>query len=228
MPQSELDKIYQGTPSSAVFDPRRTTTASIPKFTDDPRIVALPGWDVNVTREWRHIVIHHSASATGSAAAFDKAHKDRGWEGLGYHFVIGNGTGSGDGAVEVGFRWRQQEDGAHAGNSEYNKHGIGICLVGDFENGAQPSAAQWASLRQLVRFLQVKTGVPTSEIIGHCNVPDKKTLCPGHIDLAAFRESLGGGAIGVPIYQTPVVRAASPSKPVRLARSPNASGAAMP
>ena len=183
-------------------------------------IRADPAWDVQVTREWRHIVVHHSASAIGSASIFDKAHRERGWDGLGYHFVIGNGSASGDGEVEVGYRWRRQMQGAHAGNAEYNQAGIGICLVGDFEHGnSRPSAAQMASLRRLVRFLQVKTGVPTSEVVGHENVPGKQTQCPGkNFDLVAFRASLGGGAIGVP-YQFTRESTPPPASPVRLARS---------
>jgi len=68
-------------------------------------------------REWKYIVIHHSASASGCAAEFDRYHREkRGWEnGLGYHFVIGNGSGAGDGQIEIGNRWVKQIDGAHAG-----------------------------------------------------------------------------------------------------------------
>src|SRR4051812_248280 len=39
-------------------------------------------------RPWRWIVIHHSASPSGSMAIFDKEHKAKGWDGVGYHFVI--------------------------------------------------------------------------------------------------------------------------------------------
>src|SRR5205809_827024 len=83
--------------------------------------------------------LRDAGSASGSAAEFDKYHRSKGWDGLGYHFVIGNGTGSGDGQVEVGYRWKRQMVGAHAGNAEYNQRGIGICLVGDFQNGHNPT-----------------------------------------------------------------------------------------
>src|ERR1043165_7697894 len=148
-------------------------------------------WSVPISRQWRHIVVHHSASPTGSAASFDRAHREKGWDGLGYHFVIGNGTGSRDGQVEVGYRWTQQMQGAHAGNYEFNQHGIGICLVGDFEKGGPPSAAQMHSLRSLVAFLQARCSIPTNEIIGHGNVPGRNTECPGrYLDMMAFRGSL--------------------------------------
>ena len=87
-----------------------------------------------------------------------------------------------------------------------------------------------ASLHSLVRFLQVKTGVPTCEVVGHDNVPGKKTNCPGrNLDLFAFRESLGGGsrAIDVPIRYTPSAPALS--RTVQTARSTaTRGGAALP
>src|SRR5438093_11294418 len=65
-------------------------------------------------RAWRWIVIHHSASESGSMAVFDKEHRAKGWDGVGYHFVIGNGTNSRDGQIEVTPRWPIQKWGAHA------------------------------------------------------------------------------------------------------------------
>lgn len=227
-PQSEIDDAYRLPALSIPRSIERPVSAVPYAPVDNEAIVrADPSWDVQVTRDWRHIVVHHSAGAVGSASIFDKAHRERGWDGLGYHFVIGNGSASGNGEVEVGFRWRRQQAGAHAGNAEYNQAGIGICLVGDFEHGGRPSAAQMASLRALVRFLQVKTGVPTSEVVGHGNVPGKSTECPGkNLDLFAFRASLGGGSIGVPIQYTRESAPASVS-PVRLARGVRG-GAAVP
>jgi len=130
-------------------------------------------------RPWRFIVIHHSATATGSAGEFDRMHKAKGWDELGYHFVIGNGTGSGDGEVEVGSRWPKQKHGAHTkvtGHPEYNDVGIGICLVGNFDV-TRPTEAQMQSLARLVRFLMDRYDVPRSRIYGHGQL--KPTDCPG-------------------------------------------------
>jgi len=131
-------------------------------------------------RAWRYIVVHHSASRSGSAAVFDNWHRNGNhWDELGYHFVIGNGTKSGNGEVEVGSRWPKQKHGAHCkvGSDEtYNETGVGICLVGDFER-TRPSTAQMASLAQLVDFLAARYEIPDSRIIGHRDVDD--TRCPG-------------------------------------------------
>ena len=130
-------------------------------------------------REWTWIVIHHSATAAGGAAAFDKAHKAKKWDGLGYDFVIGNGTDTGDGEVEVGYRWPIQAQGAHAYTPDelFNKHGIGICLVGNMMDHP-PTAKQTKSLERLVAYLADTYGIRQSNIIGH-KMTGKQTDCPG-------------------------------------------------
>jgi N-acetyl-anhydromuramyl-L-alanine amidase AmpD len=138
-------------------------------------------WEVGGAQQpWRWIVVHHSASDTGSAAAFDAFHrKVRHWDELGYHFVIDNGGGAADGLVEVGSRWPKQKYGAHCrvgDNEEYNNFGIGICLVGNFDK-RRPSAAQMASLARLVEYLAYRYNIDDRHIIGHGMVDD--TRCPG-------------------------------------------------
>lgn len=129
-------------------------------------------------RHWKHIVLHHSASAHGNALEFHRFHQEaRGWDGLAYHFVIGNGHGSRDGEIEVGYRWSDQTHGAHAGNTEYNQYGIGICLVGDFE-ASDPTPAQRESLRALLRWLMRTCTIPATEIVRHKDVREG-TECPG-------------------------------------------------
>ncbi len=138
-------------------------------------------------RPWKWIVIHHSATATGGAAAFDKMHKAKGWDGLGYDFVIGNGTDTGNGQIEVGFRWTQQLDGAHAKtpDNDFNKLGIGICLVGNFDE-TNPSPQQMASLAKLVGYLEKTYRITPDRILGHGDT--KITACPGrHMNLAIVR-----------------------------------------
>jgi len=138
-------------------------------------------WDCANPRPWKYIVIHHSATAVGSAAAFDRNHRARGFDELGYHFVIDNGRGGGDGLVEVGSRWRLQKWGAHCGGTpgnEYNNYGIGICLVGDFSD-TMPSAAQLASLHRLVVYLMDTYKIPPENVIGHRDAPKARTACPG-------------------------------------------------
>ena len=138
-------------------------------------------WDVaGQQRPWRWIVVHHSASRRGSAALIDNYHRNgKHWDELGYHFVIGNGSASGNGQTEVGSRWPKQKHGAHTkvGQDEtYNDYGIGICLVGDFEK-TRPSAEQMDGLARLVDYLAARYRIDDAHIIGHGDVDDTK--CPG-------------------------------------------------
>src|SRR4051812_31599948 len=70
------------------------------------RITREPGWvPPTPSRKWTCVVIHHSGTEVGGARRFDRAHRSRGWDELGYHFVVGNGSDTADGQVEVGPRW---------------------------------------------------------------------------------------------------------------------------
>ncbi|HHT9135977.1 MAG TPA: peptidoglycan recognition protein family protein [Candidatus Wunengus sp. YC60] len=163
-------------PEFTVKPRESTTTAVKPPKRVEPYIVSQ--LNHYFVRDWRYIVIHHSATESGSAAEFDRYHREkRGWEnGLGYHFVIGNGNGSPDGEIEIGNRWITQIDGAHAGVEEYNHYGIGICLVGNF-NQSRPTAAQMASLSELVEYLQHRCHITAENVIMHRHC--RQTDCPG-------------------------------------------------
>ena len=144
-------------------------------------------------RDWRYVVIHHSATGSGGAAAFERYHVYvQKWDSLGYDFVIGNGTQTGDGEIEVGPRWRSQREGAHAGVAEYNDRGIGICLVGDF-NVHTPTERQMSSLRLLADCLIQRYEIPPERVIGHRNCTGAATDCPGRrFPLTELRASLHG------------------------------------
>ena len=135
--------------------------------------------DAPLKRKWGYIVIHHSSTAAGSEAAFHRHHRDvRGWDGIGYDFVIGNGNGARDGLVEVTYRWERQLVGAHAGAKLYNEQGVGICVVGDLEKG-HISAKQLEALVGLINYLQKRCKIPTTNIVGHCHIRPGGTKCPG-------------------------------------------------
>lgn len=131
-------------------------------------------------RPWRYIVIHHSDDHEGCFAKYDRVHLQKGWEnGCGYHFVIGNGTQSGDGEVEVASRWVRQIQGAHAktDDNRFNDYGVGVVLVGDFERGGRPSARQYESLVRLTKWLMARYGVTPDRVLRHSDC--KSTACPG-------------------------------------------------
>ncbi len=140
-------------------------------------------------RAWRYIVIHHTATPSATIEAIERNHVGRGFEGVGYHFVINNGRapGTADGEIIPTDRWIEQRAGAHAKVSrhpEFNLEGIGICLVGNFEQ-KPPTAAQMASLEMLVLALCDRYGIGLDSVVGHGEL--KNTKCPGRLfPLEAF------------------------------------------
>lgn len=147
-----------------------------------PAIVENPWKPLVPVRDWNYIVIHHTASSSGSVESIHEAHlkrKDKSgnpWQGIGYHFVIGNGSGMSDGAIEPTFRWHEQMHGAHAGSGDHNQHGIGVCLVGNFEE-TSPSPEQLAAVKRLVGILKNAYDINSDGVIAHRDV--KATACPG-------------------------------------------------
>ena len=140
-----------------------------------------PSWVPSIAeRSWKYIVVHHSDDTSGCCAKYDSVHRGKGWEnGCGYDFVVGNGTQSGDGEIEVGPRWARQIQGAHAktADNRYNEAGIGIVLVGDFEHGGKPTARQYEALVRLTRWLMSRYGIGADAVLRHGDC--KSTACPG-------------------------------------------------
>jgi N-acetylmuramoyl-L-alanine amidase len=134
---------------------------------------------------WQYIVVHNSGTRQGNAAAFDYYHRHirRMQNGLAYHFVIGNGTSTGNGQIEVGDRWRRQINGGHVHSDYLNNIALGICLVGDF-NRDQPTRAQLDCCEELIRYLRQRCGkvgdhYPIVKPHREMNPPRWATDCPG-------------------------------------------------
>jgi len=120
---------------------------------------------------WRTITLHHSATKEGNAQSFDRNHRRRGMGGLFYHFVIGNGEGSKDGGIEVGWRWKKQVEANRPVD-------IQICLVGDF-SCQSVSSEQFGSMVKLIKVLEEEYLIPVSNIRIHRSIHAKPTECPG-------------------------------------------------
>ena len=120
-------------------------------------------------RQIKYTVVHCSDSSPYwdiGAAEIDKWHKERGWDGIGYHYVIRR-----SGVLEKG---REQETvGAHV--LGYNANSLGICLVGGWHGKFDYTRFQMSVLELLLGTLE--TEHPESLVVGHYNLDMKKT-CP--------------------------------------------------
>ena len=120
---------------------------------------------------WFTITVHHSGTLQGAARAFHRNHLHRRMGGLFYHFVIGNGTETSNGSLEVGWRWQRQVK-ANRPND------IQICLVGDF-NRQYVSDAQFSTMVNLIQVLREEYNIPIGGIRKHEDIKGKHTECPG-------------------------------------------------
>lgn len=181
------DHIYPGqrlkVPSGPVAAPVPDLAASVQRAID--RAPVRKG-------RWKYIVVHHSATAMGSAKGMDAYHRNKRHmeNGLAYHFVIGNGRGMKDGEVFVGKRWSKQLQGGHLSKESLNQVSIGICLVGNFNNSA-PTRKQIDSLEALLDALMRRCAVKVSAIQTHKQIQPKHTECPGRrFNLKAVKRQL--------------------------------------
>ncbi len=125
------------------------------------------------------IIVHCSATLPGqkcNARIIDQWHRQRGWKGIGYHFVV-----LPDGTVEAGRPI--DETGAHCiGDRKHpnmNPVSIGVCYVGGLDQDGQPAdtrtEAQKRSLRQLIQGLRYT--YPQAKVYGHRDF-DSRKACP--------------------------------------------------
>ena len=124
------------------------------------------------------IVIHCSAvrpDQTSSAKEIEKWHKDRGFNGIGYHYVIRR-----NGEIEPGRPESVIGAHCHVKGQNHNKHSIGVCYEGGLDIRGQPAdtrtAEQKAAMRQLLEDLHRR--YPRAVIVGHHDLyPPKPCPC---------------------------------------------------
>lgn len=151
------------TPLEVNFTAPRTSWHHLDEATRS--LVAL-GARKSASTEWHRILLHGSGSARGDAADLDRRHRRlRGLrDGLAFHFVIGNGTGSRDGQIEIGARWTKGSATPSLADQGLGDSTISVCLIGDF-SAAPPTRAQLEALDELADYLAMTTG--TVPVAGH-------------------------------------------------------------
>ena len=124
----------------------------------------------NITK----IIVHCSATPEGknfTVKQIDACHRQRGFNGIGYHFVIYL-----DGSVHVGRALAKA--GAHC--KGYNAHSVGVCYIGGVAtDGKTPkdtrTDAQKASLVKLIT--ELRQQFPNASVHGHREFANKACPC---------------------------------------------------
>ncbi len=121
------------------------------------------------------IIIHCSDSGWGDVAEIDKWHKERGWDGIGYHFVVLNGMPKNnsynqglDGMIQYGRSL--DKPGAHTLGQ--NSSSIGICMIGK----KKFSILQFKSLAILCKSIIHQYKMQSYDVCGHYDFSSK--TCP--------------------------------------------------
>ena len=147
---------------------------------------------VTEQREWTSIVIHHLGQPAGSPESLDRAHRNSGLSGLGYHFLIGNGNGLDDGDVHIGYRWLDQTAGARPSSvdpTQWDEGVISICLVGN-GNRRPFTEQQLIHLSYLVQRLQLVSSIPPSRVLLAHEIGSRATSPGKYFAEAQFRGQL--------------------------------------
>ncbi len=114
-------------------------------------------------RKITEIIVHCTATQEGvpvTVEQINKWHKQRGWSGIGYHYVIDL-----EGNIHKG---RSVEImGAHA--KGHNLHSIGVVYVGGLDKNMKPKDTRNELQKvALIKLLEdLKTKYPTAVILGH-------------------------------------------------------------
>lgn len=132
------------------------------------------------------LVVHCSASnpkTNPTVQDIDKEHRERGFQCIGYHYVIRK-----DG--DVWFGRSHEVVGSHVEN--WNHNSVGICMVGGVDGNIKPlnnfTAAQFASLKTLLADL--RKIYPKAVIQGHRDFPQVSKACPS-FDAKAWAKTEG-------------------------------------
>lgn len=135
-----------------------------------------------------YLIVHHTERNDDFPAFIEFRHTHyRGWDAIGYHYLIGNVRPyTKNGEIYTG---RSEEfEGAHT--LGHNKNSLGICLIGNFDE-VVPSKEQFDSLFSLLGQKMIQHHVPVENVMGHNEFVGVKKSCPGKfVDMDHVRSVL--------------------------------------
>ena len=139
-----------------------------------------------ILEDIKYLIVHHTSQSYDFPEFIRFRHKIiRGWDDIGYHYVIGNGRlFTKDGKIYQGHP--ENMEGAHS--LGYNLNSLGICMVGDFDRD-HPTEQQLHSLVDLLYEKSVQYEISLGNILGHNEIPNVTKSCPGkNVNMNEIRE----------------------------------------
>lgn len=189
---------------------KKNTLTPVPKQTAS---IFLPTGIYDGSRNWTHIIIHHSQGQDGARRNFDQLKKyhmsyrvnyeivtkeeyfdrkrkkdghtfQKPWSDIGYHLGV-EFIGKN---LEIVIGRPLSKSGGHCKNM--NQKAIGICIVGNFDKESPVDSHYWL-LASLIRHLQREFNIPLRNVTGH-NMYSNKT-CPGtNFDISRLKNTVIG------------------------------------
>lgn len=179
--------------------------------------IQLPDFATNGARDWKGIVIHHSATVDGKTSDWEgikKYHTSwrfnddiitaekakelevqgkkgvlKPWSDIGYHIGIEDDGGK----IVVKEGRKLAYIGGHA--KEFNSTHIGLCVIGNFDVEVPP-LDKWTATIDIVAYFRKLFSLTIDSIVGHREtftlrgVPVEKT-CPGKLwNMIKFRSEI--------------------------------------
>ena len=135
----------------------------------------------------KYLIIHQTATLKNQTSfeKIKKLHLKQGMGNIAYHYFI-----EANGRLRKGRN--ETTAGTHTKASGMNLKSLGIGLAGNF-NLEEPSNNQLESLEKLLRYLITKYNIEIGNVLGHREVWNSATECPGdslNEWLVDFREKL--------------------------------------
>lgn len=149
--------------------------------------------------ELKNIFLHCSGTPWGEVLTFDAWHRQRGWSGVGYHYIVLNGRPHQnvvywdflDGQIQPGRSldddpiFELDEVGAHVAGR--NRESLGICLVGRDAFSLAQLETSYVLIHRLLKHFNLKV----ANVLGHYEDPHAQKTCP-NIPMEYFRKFLDG------------------------------------
>ena len=162
--------------------------------------------ETKVGQRIKLLVVHHAATprTTTVEQIRDYHVNHNGWRDIAYHYLLRQPTDEspvqiapgryqdGDAYIESG------EEGAHV-YGYVNYYSLGICCIGNFDEEDVP-ARMWDTLVALLTSFLTALDLSADSILGHKEVADQNTACPGsRFDLDRLRSDVLQAMTGGPV-----------------------------
>jgi len=154
---------------------------NISSMNERPEVDPIFSKEMSVNKtQWSGIIVQHLGEPAGTIKSIQRSHLSGGLDGIGFHFIIGNGNGLGDGVVHGSERWVNQAKAARPISIDpknWDENVITICLIGN-GNRRPFTERQMLHLSRLVQRLQNELSIESSDVYLASDLDSSSKMAP--------------------------------------------------